>query len=75
MMLGFGLVGLFVMLLILGGLILGSLLLVRGLFPSTRQPSSAAGAGESAREQLDQRYARGEISRDEYETVRQDLQP
>lgn len=73
MMLGFGLVGFLIMALILGALLLGSLAVVRGLFPLSAGkdgPSKTMGA----RELLDQRYARGEISRDEYETIRQDLQ-
>jgi len=36
-------------------------------------PSSGPGAG-SAREELDRRYARGEISREEYRTMRDDLE-
>lgn len=72
MMLGFGVLGLLVMVLVFGGLILGSLWLVRGLFPGSA-PSERT-AAPSARELLDQRFARGEISRDDYETIRQDLQ-
>lgn len=69
---GFGFIGLLFMALFWGGLILGGIWLVRTLFdnspgtsPSTRQPS--------ARDILDQRYARGEISREEYEQIRADL--
>ncbi len=32
------------------------------------------GTGESARDILDRRYARGEISRDEYQRMRQDVE-
>lgn len=72
MMLGFGAVGFLIMVLVFGGLILGSIWLSRGLFPgSTRSDRTVK---PSARELLDQRYARGEISRDDYETIRQDLQ-
>lgn len=49
----------------LGGL---AILLVRYLFVNSERNS-----GSSARDLLDERYARGDISRDEYEQVRRDL--
>jgi len=65
MLLGMGVFVLF-WVLVLGGLIL----LIRWLWvqgrPSTR-------ADESALEILKRRYARGEITREEFETIRRDL--
>ncbi|HEB63976.1 MAG TPA: SHOCT domain-containing protein [Chloroflexi bacterium] len=69
---GFGGIGLIFMLLFWGGLIFGGVWLVRSLFSAA--PSSPAGPRQpSAREVLDQRYARGEISRDEYERIKRDI--
>lgn len=75
MMLGFGAMGL-VMLLFWGGLIAGAVLLVRSLFENNSggQQVKSRSKEHTPREILDQRYARGEITREEYETVRDDLQ-
>ena len=75
MMLGFGAMGL-VMLLFWGGLIAGAVLLVRALFANTTggQRVEYEPKSRTPREILDQRYARGEITREEYEAVRTDLQ-
>lgn len=75
MMMGFGVIGIFLMLLFWGTLIAGGVFLVRGLFPKESgisRPYPQAGAG--ARHILDQRYARGEISREQYEIVKQDIE-
>jgi putative membrane protein len=65
---GFGIVGLLLMVLLWGGLIALAVWLVRSLFPQATQPPAAfCGQGVSAREILDRRYARGEISRQEYD--------
>ena len=45
--------------------------LVRGLFPHVGQPPPAAGQDLSAREILDRRFARGEISPEEYDVMKQ----
>jgi putative membrane protein len=67
-MMGFGILGLLLMVLLWGGLIALAVWLVRSLFPQATQPPAAAGGqGVSAREILDRRYARGEISREEYD--------
>lgn len=71
-MMGLGMgVGLLLMLLFWGLLIAVAVWLAKVVF-SGRDP--APGAPEpNPREVLDQRYARGEISREEYELIRADL--
>ncbi len=74
MMMGFGFLGLFLMLLLWIGLIGGAVFLVRALFPAGNQSTPTSGpAGGSARQLLDERYARGEISRAEYEGMKEDI--
>ena len=74
MMMGFGFLGLFLMLLFWIGLIGGAVFLVRALFPAGNQstPNKSAADG-SARDILDERYTRGEISRAEYEGIKEDI--
>lgn len=72
MMLGVGILGLIVVVLIFGGLLVGGSWAVRALFPGS--VTSERRGGESPQELLEQRYARGELSRVDYETIRQDLQ-
>ncbi|MGD2205478.1 MAG: SHOCT domain-containing protein [Anaerolineae bacterium] len=65
---GFGLI---LMLLFWGALIALAVWLVQGLFPSAnRPPAPPTGRDLSAREILDRRFARGEISREEYDLMR-----
>ena len=73
---GFGIFGLIFMVLFWGGLIALAVWLVRGLFGSSHQqsPASPAGSGLSAAGILDERYARGEITREQYELMKSDLQ-
>ncbi len=74
MMMGFGLLGLFLMLLFWIGLIAGAIILVRALFPGVNQaPPTERSVAGSASQILDERYARGEISRAEYEDMKQNL--
>ena len=75
MMMGFGLIGLVLMVLFWVGLVLGAVWLVRALFISKQYPSQNLSADRqpSAREILDQRYARGEITREQYELMKSDL--
>lgn len=62
------------MVLFWGGLVVLAVLLVRALFPGGRQLPSGPSAHEpTAREILDQRYARGEITREQFELMKQDL--
>jgi uncharacterized membrane protein len=67
---GFGLLGLVVLFAVICVLIVGSAWLVRGLFPGS---GSSSGRAATAKELLDQRYARGELARAEYEAIKQDL--
>lgn len=72
--LGFGMFGLLFMLLFWVVLIALAIWLVSALFPgSNRRPTSGADHLQSPREILDTRYARGEITREQYELMKQDL--
>ncbi len=74
MMLGFGMFGLLIMLLFWGGLIALGVWLVSTLFPRDgRRPTSPAARDLSARQILDRRYAQEEITREQYDLMRQDL--
>lgn len=71
---GFGIFGLLLMLLFWGGLILLAVWLVRALFQSgDRWPSAPTGRAKTARAILDERYARGEITREQYEIMKHDI--
>ena len=72
---GFGGIGLILMLLFWGGLIFGGVWLVKSFFNVSQgnQSGITAPRQSSAREILDQRYARGEISREEFEQIKADL--
>jgi len=72
---GFGLIGLLFMILFWGGLAFGAVWLVRALFDNRQGPSQKLPADRQprARDILDQRYARGEITREQYELMKSDL--
>ncbi|MEA3439476.1 MAG: SHOCT domain-containing protein [Chloroflexota bacterium] len=78
---GFGWWGLLFMFLFWGGLILLAIWAVRTIFQSNRQPPvsslernlTALDRNPTAREILDQRYARGEITREQYKTMMEDI--
>jgi putative membrane protein len=71
---GFGILGLLFMLVFWGGLILLAVWMVRALFSSNSgRDLNAGGKDQNARQILDQRYARGEISREQYEIMKQDI--
>ena len=71
---GMGLGGGLVMVLFWGALIMGAVWLARGLFPNGQQPPASSTRLEaSADEILKQRYARGEITKEQYEQMRRDL--
>ncbi len=70
---GFGVIGLLLMILFWGALIVGAVWVVRAIFPSGGSESGPRKRDLSAREILDQRYARGELTREEYELTKQDL--
>ncbi|GAB4532965.1 MAG: hypothetical protein Kow0063_14250 [Anaerolineae bacterium] len=72
--LGFGVFGLLFMLLFWGGLVALAIWLVSALFPRGKQGADfPVDRDLSAREILDTRYARGEITREQYELMKQDL--
>jgi uncharacterized membrane protein len=64
------------MLLFWGGLILLAVWLINILFPLTSQtpPTDTGSALLSARDILDRRYAQGELSREQYEAMRQTIE-
>jgi putative membrane protein len=71
---GFGVIGLLLMVLLWGGLIFLAVWLATSLFGNHRQPNQPTPEqGPSAKEILDQRYARGEITREQYEQMKHDL--
>lgn len=71
MMMGFGLFGAIFMLAFWGGLIALAVWVARELFGSRRR--SDVGGVATPREILDMRYARGEISKEEYDLMLRDL--
>lgn len=72
--LGMGLGGGLVMVLFWGALIVGAVWLARTLFPSGQQPPASSTRPEaSAEDILKQRYARGEISKEQYDQMHRDL--
>ena len=62
-----------VMILFWVGLIVGAVWLAQVLFNSGR-PSVSTGRDLSAKKILDQRFARGEITREQYDLMKEDLQ-
>ena len=76
MMTGFGFMGFFgliLMVLFWGGLIALAVWLVKAIFSSGPASRMPGGSTASPHEILDERYARGEITRDQYEQMKQDL--
>lgn len=71
---GYGLFGLFLMLVLLVGLIVLAVWLTSALLGSKKlnQPPPTD-KSSNPRDILDQRYARGEITRGEYELMKQDI--
>jgi len=67
-----GFVGWILMLLFWGLIIVGLILLVRWLWHQGR-PRTDAGAADAPLEILKRRYARGEISKEEFDRMKQDL--
>ena len=72
---GFGIFGLLLMALFWGALILGGIWLVKTAFASNQQNSNENSEPRklSPREILNQRYARGEITREQFEIMKTDL--
>ena len=71
---GFGGLGLIGMILFWVAVIAGVVWLVKTVSGSNAQFPMQMRNGASAREILDQRYARGELSREQHEAMKQDLQ-
>lgn len=69
---GFGLFGLFFMLVFWGLLILAVVWIAKALFGNI-QPRQRNETSQNPRQILDQRYARGEITREQYEIMKQDI--
>ena len=71
---GMGLGGGLVMVSFWGALIVGAVWLARSLFPNGQHPSASSTRLEaSAEDILKQRYARGEISKEQYDQMQRDL--
>ncbi len=74
MMMGFGFFGLLLMLLFWGLLIAGAVWLVKAILTGGSSPGFSAGRSRlSAREILDQRYAKGEITREQHKLMGEDV--
>ncbi|NIM95401.1 MAG: hypothetical protein GTO18_17025 [Anaerolineales bacterium] len=75
MMMGFGFIGLLVMLVFWGIVIAGAIWLMRYIFPGAGLPNDKGEKQSmSAREIIDHRYARGEITREQYLGMTEDLE-
>ena len=71
---GMGLGGGLVMVLFWVALIVGAVWLAQGFFPTGQQPPATSTRSEaSADEILKQRYARGEITKEQFEQMRRNL--
>ena len=72
---GFGIGGFIGMVLVWILLIVGAVWLIKQIFSgSSNRPGNSPGAEERAIDILDKRYARGDIDREEYERMKNDLQ-
>ena len=74
-MMGFGVLGLALMVLFWIGLIFGAVWLIKVLFQGGTRNASGLQLDRpaGAREILDRRYAKGEINREEYDIYKRDL--
>lgn len=71
---GFSFLGVLLMVLFWGGLIALAVLLVRAIFNRALQLPPIQGSGDATAQQiLDTRYARGEITKEQYELMKRDL--
>jgi len=74
MMMGFGWIGMIILLLFWGLIIAGAFLLMRSIFPDAGQRKGSIDRNHmSAREVLDHRYARGELTREHYLAMIEDM--
>ncbi len=75
MMMGFGWLGMVLLFLFWLVVIVGAVWLMKSIFPTGSQPSDPENMNQmSAREILDHRYARGELTREHYLAMVEDLQ-
>jgi len=74
MMMGFGFIGLVIMFLFWLCIIALAVWIVRAIFQGGNQQGISSKQNPSAKDILDNRYARGEITREQYELMRTDLQ-
>ncbi len=71
---GFGVLGMAIMLIFWTGIILLSVWIIRTLFQITDNPANSNNLSPTTpKEILDQRYSRGEITREQYELMKQDI--
>ncbi len=70
---GYGLIGLLLMAVFWIAIIAAAVWLLARIFPGSSPTRSAGGAAETALDILKQRYARGELSKEEFEAMRHDL--
>ena len=70
---GFGWTGWLTMFLFWGGLIALAVFLVGVLFPRAVRRTGSDDRVLNARQILDRRYARGEVTREQYELMKQDI--
>ena len=71
---GFGFGGVFIMALFWFGIIAGAIWIIKIIFSSTQQKQSVNVNDQlSAEEMLDLRYAKGEIDREEYKLIKNDI--
>ncbi len=73
-MLGFGGIGFILMALFWIAIIGGGIWLLGNLFPKNNTSHSRPSDNESALGILKQRYAQGEVTKEEYESIRYDLE-
>jgi putative membrane protein len=67
---GYGFFGWLMMLLFWGLIIAGAMLVIRWLVDQTRSPASGS---EPARDVLKRRYAKGEITKEQFDAMKRDL--
>jgi putative membrane protein len=73
---GMGWFGMIFMIIFWGLIIVGLVLLIRWLIPNTiSRASSDVRIGSKAMDILKERYARGEINLDEFESMKKDILP
>lgn len=74
MMIGFGFIGILFMVIFWGALIALAVWLVKSIFPNQVQtPSPPSENNSNALKILDERYARGEITHEQYELMKKDI--